>query len=157
MKEKFFLFWSGPLSQWHLSTFNDGMNEYNCAEQYMMFQKALHFKDYESADAIMQAKDPRRQKRLGRQVKNFNEKRWNEIAREVVYFGNLLKFTQNKDLLFYLVNCTETIVEASPVDKIWGIGLDAANPDCLDRSKWLGKNWLGQVLTKVRDNMMINF
>jgi len=133
------------------------MNEYNCAEQYMMFQKALHFKDYESADAIMQAKDPRRQKRLGRQVKNFNEKRWNEIAREVVYFGNLLKFTQNKDLLFYLVNCTETIVEASPVDKIWGIGLDAANPDCLDRSKWLGKNWLGQVLTKVRDNMMINF
>jgi len=150
--ERFTFFWSGPFSQWHKSPFTlDGMI-YNTAEQYMMAEKARLFGDEEMCARIVAASDPRDQKALGRRVRGFDEMRWNAAAREIVYRGNRAKFTTHRDLLAALFETSDTtLVEASPLDTIWGIGLAADDPDAADREKWRGTNWLGEVLTRLRD------
>lgn len=154
LPEKFTLFWRGPLSQWYPSKFSDGAHHYNCAEQYMMAQKALMFEDFKSHLKIMGAKSPSDQKKFGRKVDNFDEDRWNAEARSIVYQGNQLKFTQNPSLLDALMaTLGTTLVEASPYDTIWGIGLSESDPRAHDRSTWQGTNWLGEVLTTLRENL----
>lgn len=157
-QEKFTFFWNGPFSQWHPSKFEiDGIT-YNCAEQYMMAQKAILFNDSESLEKIMQSDSPREQKALGRKVKNFDAKKWNEIAKSVVSKGNLAKFQQNEELREELFKTQgTTLVEASPFDKVWGIGLDEKNPLAQNRETWKGTNWLGEVLTDVREKLMVNY
>jgi ribA/ribD-fused uncharacterized protein len=151
MTEKFTLFYSGPFSQWHRSPFTIGKDEYNCAEQFMMAEKAKLFGDDNAWNAIMSTNDPRRQKAIGRSVIGFDPVVWEKNAKLIVYRGSYAKFMQNKDLRHHLL-CTigSTIVEASPTDTIWGIGLSGDNPDCHDRTKWKGTNWLGEVLTLLR-------
>lgn len=151
---KYTFFWSGPFSQWYPAKFRIAGKTYNCAEQYMMAMKALTFGDKETLEAIMKAASPKEQKALGRKVKGFNADKWNSLARDFVYEANYAKFS-NPTLKKLLLDTTGTeLVEASPVDIIWGIGLAEDNPDAKDKSKWRGKNWLGQVLTRVRDDMM---
>jgi ribA/ribD-fused uncharacterized protein len=153
--ERFTFFWSGPFSQWHRSRFTiDGML-YETAEQYMMAEKARLFGDEEACRRIMAAPDPRDQKALGRKVRDFDRDRWSDVARDIVHRGNRAKFTTHRDLLAALFD-TEgtTLVEASPFDTIWGIGLAADNPDALDRTKWRGTNWLGEILTRLRDTLL---
>jgi ribA/ribD-fused uncharacterized protein len=152
--EKFTFFWSGPFSQWHRRGFVlDGI-EFNTAEQFMMFQKAHIFGDAAIALEIMDTSDPRKQKDLGRKVKNFNVEVWNANAKMVVYRGSMAKYGQNPDLLTELRNTKgTTIVEASPDDTIWGIGLGADDPRAQSRDTWLGTNWLGEILTLVRDDL----
>lgn len=155
MSEKFTLFWRGPFSQWHSSSFIVYGTLYNCAEQFMMASKARLFNDQRTLEKIMNEDSPKIQKALGREVKNFVESEWNAVARLFVYRGNMAKFSQNPKLCEKLVATKgTTLVEASPVDRIWGIGLSEDNPDALDRTKWRGKNWLGETLTKVRDDIM---
>ena len=152
--EKFTFFWSGVFSQWHPSPFQISGIWYNCAEQYMMAEKAMIFRDKEMHRRIISAVDPADQKRYGRQVKNFNEEVWNKAARNVVFNGNHAKFTQNEDLKkILLATAGTTLVEASPEDTIWGIGLRKDDPRALNRETWLGTNWLGEILTKVRDSI----
>lgn len=153
-EEKFTLFWRGPMSQWYKSSFKlDGI-EYCTAEQWMMAEKARLFGDEATLKEILKSTSPRKQKELGREVKNFVVGDWNKVARNIVYNGNYLKFSKNKDLLEELMKTKgTTLVEASPVDRIWGIGLADDDPRALRRETWLGKNWLGEVLTKVRDDL----
>jgi ribA/ribD-fused uncharacterized protein len=153
--ENFVFFWNGPFSQWYPSTFKEefGPTTYNCAEQYMMYKKAILFEDYETAEKILAESSPREQKKLGRNVKNFDPEFWDGIKKEVVYVGNKLKFTQNPHLLEKLLEHDGTFVEASPFDKIWGVGLAEDNPDILDRAKWKGENLLGQILTELKDEL----
>lgn len=144
-------FWRGPFSQWQRSIFFVDNIKYSYAEQYMMAKKASLFNDNESLDMIMKAKTPKEQKVLGRNVKNFNPELWDLHCRKIVYDGNFAKFSQNNDLKKELHKTIGTLlVEASPVDKVWGIGLSEDNPDCKDPSKWQGTNYLGEVLTAVR-------
>lgn len=152
--EQFTFFWGGPFSQWYLSTFVvDGIT-YNCAEQYMMAEKARLFNDFETLAKIMAEKNPRKQKALGREVKGFDVEKWKPVARDIVYKGGEAKFSQNPDLKLVLANTTgTTLVEASPNDDIWGIGLAEGDPRTLSRDTWLGSNWLGEALTKLRINM----
>ncbi len=155
--DKYTFFYSGPFSQWFACEFVIDGVKYNCAEQYMMHMKALIFGDTESAELIMKAKHPRQQKSLGRSVKNFDASRWNEIARDLVYKGNYAKFQQSEELRRVLEETKGTLlVEASPTDTIWGIGLPMDASGLEDPANWLGTNWLGEAITKVREDLEEN-
>ncbi len=158
MSEKFTLFYGGPFSQWNrwlpFQFEIDGF-KYVCAEQYMMEQKAVLFGDLEMRKKIMQSSNPKDQKAFGKLVKGFSKQKWDSVARDIVYRGNYAKFTQNEGLKNDLLSTAgTTLVEASPYDDIWGIKLAESNLDCLDRNKWRGTNWLGEVLTKVREDII---
>lgn len=150
-KDGFVFFWNEWPSQWHPAPFTIDGVAYTCCEQLMMAEKARLFGDDVTLQKILATDDPRRQKALGRQVKGFDDARWTEVCREVVYRANVAKFTQNAGLgALLLATGTKTLVEASPTDTIWGIGLGANDPRATDRAAWRGKNWLGEALMKVR-------
>jgi len=155
MDEKFTFFWNGPFSQWGPATFVvDGVT-YNCAEQYMMACKARMFGDEDALASIMEAEHPRDQKRLGRRVRGFKEELWNSRARDIVYEGNYAKFTQNPEFLEKLLATKgTTLVEASPKDCIWGIGMAEGDEGIEDRNNWQHTNWLGEELTNLREDLM---
>ncbi|MEQ1499741.1 MAG: NADAR family protein [Novosphingobium sp.] len=153
--EKFTFFWSGPFSQWHKTGFTVDGQHYVTAEQFMMAEKARLFEDHDTREAILSAEDPGEQKRLGRQVRGFDQAQWDAAARNIVYRGNRAKFTTHRDLLQMLFDTEGTsLAEASPVDTIWGIGLAADAANATDRAKWLGKNWLGETLQRLRDDLL---
>ena len=150
-------FYGSVYSQWALRDMEiDGLI-FNCCEQYMMYKKAMLFEDHGMIGEIMTTNNPREQKALGRKVKNFDKDKWEEIARDVVYKANYAKFTQNKDCLNELVKSGDKIiVEASPYDCIWGVGLAPDDPKVLDEKNWRGTNWLGEAIMQVRTNMRIS-
>src|SRR5262249_12551652 len=151
-REKFTLFWHGPFSQWHPSVFTVSGTRFNTAEQFMMYCKAVLFDDTETAAQILAAETPKEQKALGRVVKGFDEARWLLFREGVVYTGSYAKFTQNPELCDALLATRgTTLVEASPYDKVWGIGLGEDDPRARDRSQWQGLNLLGETLTRVRE------
>lgn len=142
------------LSQWYPCKFKDETMEYNTAEQYMMIQKAKLFNDNETLNLILEANTPKEYKQLGRKIKNFNHEIWDKNKFEIVFNGNLLKFSQNEDLKSFLLSTQNKILaEASPYDSIWGIGIGENNNDAYDIMKWKGENLLGKALMKVRDEL----
>ena len=151
-EDRFVFFWDGFLSQWQPCVFEvDGVT-YNCAEQYMMHCKALLFGDTAMAQRILSAATPREQKLMGQRVQGFDSAVWEREREGIVFRGNLAKFSQNAGLRKKLLRTGEkTLVEASPHDIIWGIGLAADDPDALDPDKWRGQNLLGKTLMAVRD------
>ena len=154
MAERFTFFWSGPFSQWHPCRFVvDGVT-YNCAEQFMMAEKARLFRDVEAERRIMAATKPNEQKSAGRRVRGFSDELWLARAKDIVYRGNWAKFSQNPKLYSRLMATQETtLVEASPLDSLWGIGLAETDPNAQDRASWMGQNWLGEILTQVREDL----
>ncbi len=149
--EKFTFFWGGEFSQWYPSRFMIDGVIYNCAEQYMMAKKSELFNDWATYELIMNSSSPREQKALGRGVANFNPEIWNANCKRFVNEASIAKFSQNQNLLEVLMKTTgTTLVEASPEDKIWGIGLTHNDPKALNRTTWKGTNWLGEILTEVR-------
>ena len=152
--DKYVFFWNGPFSQWYPANFTIDDVEYNCAEQYMMAQKALLFNDSESHKMIMESIWPDEQKEYGRNVKGFDKDKWETVCRKIVFDGNMAKFSQNPKLLEELMHTDSLeIVEASPYDKIWGIGLNETDPKALDKSQWEGTNWLGIEIMSVREKL----
>lgn len=148
-----------PLSQWYKRDFIAGgilnLRSFNCMEQYMMFQKAIFFKDFITAEKISDAKNPSEHKALGRTVMNFDEEKWIKVREKIIYQGNLAKFSQNSDLKEYLLSTGDIIlVEASPFDRIYGIGYDIFSKEVqqLDTEKW-GLNLLGKCLMQVREEL----
>lgn len=128
----------------------DGI-EYGCAEQYMMASKARLFGDDEALAFIMATQNPFEQKLLGRTVRGFDVVAWEKVARDIVYVGNYHKFTQNSEFLEMLLATEDReIVEASPTDRIWGIGLGENDPRALNKAQWRGRNWLGEAIMRVR-------
>ena len=155
MKNDFTFFWNGPFSQWFIADFIIDGVKYNCCEQYMMAQKALIFEDHNVYNQIMNEKNPREHKALGRKIKNFDKDTWEAECRDIVYRGNYAKFTQNEDLYADMMETIGTeLVEASPYDPIWGIGLAEDDSRAWDKSTWLGTNWLGEELTNVRNKLV---
>ncbi|MBU5353473.1 NADAR family protein [Paenibacillus barcinonensis] len=154
--EKFTFFWhtASPFSQWHPADFIVNGLQYTSAEQYMMHQKALLFGDQKIAEQIMSTNSASVQKKLGRQVKGFDQTVWEAECQRIVYEGNQAKFTQNEELLAALLATRgTTLVEASPDDRIWGVGLAEENPRIHNRSTWRGTNWLGEILTRLREEI----
>jgi ribA/ribD-fused uncharacterized protein len=145
------LFWHGIFSQWYMHDIVIDGVMYNCCEQYMMAEKANLFNDPEAWAMIMEARNPRDQKQLGRKVNNFDLNIWNSKCRNIVYRANLAKFS-DPELEKYLMSFGENaiIAEASPSDTIWGIGLRFDDPLALDVRTWKGTNWLGEAIMSVR-------
>jgi ribA/ribD-fused uncharacterized protein len=164
---KYLFFWghqksrSGELtascfSQWWASPFVVDQVCYNTAEHWMMAQKALLFNDQECYQKILAAKSPAEAKTLGRQVRHFDEATWNSQRTQIVVEGSWHKFSQHPDLGEFLLNTKERIlVEASPVDKIWGIGLAADSEKAENPRRWNGLNLLGFALMEVRDRLKV--
>ena len=143
------------LSQWWIQDFEIDGVFYLCAEQYMMAEKARLFNDDEMLEQIMQAALPKDMKAYGRAVRNFDQSTWNTHCFEIVKRASRAKFTQNPGLLEFLLKTQKRIlVEASPRDRIWGIGMGAKNPNAENPLKWRGQNLLGFALTEVRDEVL---
>ncbi len=150
-------FWKGPLSQWHKDDFVVLGTTYNCAEQFMMANKAALFQDYESVAAILRSNSPRVQKDFGRTVNGFDSHIWDRCKEKIVYMGNLAKFSQNEDLKkILLATAPKLLVECNPKDCIWGVGLAANDPLVRNKATWRGQNLLGKILTEVREEIINN-
>jgi hypothetical protein len=125
------------------------------SEHYFMLCKALYFHDIRTAKRIITAETPAIAKALGRVVTNFNKEVWDAASREWMELACYLKFSQNPELLKQLLSTKGTIlVEASPTDTLWGVGMNYYDDRILDPANWRGKNWLGEVLTALRDRYL---
>lgn len=157
---KFVFFWGHQetadgkhcLSQWYPSPFTDGEHTFATAEHYMMWRKAMLFDDERTAARVLAAGHPKAAKDLGRQVRDFDQAAWEAARSAIVVDGNRLKFEQHDDERAYLLGTGDRVlVEASPLDRIWGIGLRADDPRASDPAQWRGLNLLGFALCEVRD------
>lgn len=158
---------TGWLSNWYKSLFTlygrelpidypnkDKLLAFCSVEQYMMFCKACCFKDWKSADKIMNCESQREIKAMGRAVKNYDDAVWSKIRYNVVKQGIELKVVQNENLMQLLMSYpVDTIfVEASPYDRIWGVGMPVC-PEVYNPSNWRGKNLLGKAWQEVRKEL----
>ncbi len=163
-KMKFVFFWGNQekgsqiskscFSQWYYCTFEEDSNHFISAEHYMMYQKAKLFGDSDACKKVLRASNPGEAKAIGREVVGFNQETWDEKRFEIVVNANLAKFGQNNELREFLINAgSRVLVEASPVDKIWGIGLAQDNSAAENPNNWKGLNLLGFALMEVRDQL----
>ncbi|PJN26831.1 NADAR family protein [Kitasatospora sp. CB02891] len=142
---------AGVFSQWTPSPFTVDGVEYLTAEHWMMAGKARLFGDEESVPRILRARTPAEAQKLGRLVKDFDQDAWEAHRFELVVTGNVAKFGQDERLRDYLLRTgTRVLVEASPLDRIWGIGLAADSEQAISPSQWRGLNLLGFALMEAR-------
>lgn len=153
---KYTFFWlaPSPFSQWHRAGFTVDNVYFKTAEHFMMYKKAMFFGDALKAEEVLVQGHPRDAKQKGQEVSGFIKSEWEANCKRFVYEGNYAKFTQNKALLKILMDTGNTkLVEASPSDYIWGIGLDEAKAKVTPEEQWPGTNWLGLILTQLRDDL----
>lgn len=144
----------GFLSNWYLSDFIIDRIHFSSMEQYMMYKKAILFRDNEIAKKILNMQDVGKIKALGRQVKNYDDVIWNGMRQLIIYEGLLEKFRQNQDLKEKLMKTGDSILaECAVQDKIWGIGLSMADEKRFSLSQWRGQNLLGFALMEVREKI----
>ncbi|HEY0680890.1 MAG TPA: NADAR family protein [Steroidobacter sp.] len=159
---KFVFFWghtrSGDqvtascFSQWYGAPFVVDGQRYATAEHFMMAEKAALFGDEETRQQVLHAPNPGAAKALGRKVRGFNEKVWQEHRLNIVVRANRAKFSQNPELEQFLkLTGSKVLVEASPYDRIWGVGLASEDERIGDPNQWRGLNLLGFALMRVRD------
>ena len=154
---QYIFFWNGYLSNWFPAEFEvDGIN-YPTLEHYFMAQKAKAFGDMKIYNQILTSKGPSEAKKLGRIVHEFDELIWDPLRKNIMITANLEKFSQNPHLEYDLLATDDAVlVEASPYDKIWGIGMGEYDPDVNDPTKWKGLNLLGFCLMEVRRRLLLN-
>lgn len=139
-------------SQWFELPFTVDGVVYWSTEHWMMAHKALLFEDYKTHSKIIKATSPAEAKKLGREVMGFDEQIWLANRYEIVINGNIHKFNQNPQFAEYLVNTSDRVlVEASPADKIWGIGMAQNDEGVNNPYYWGGLNLLGFALMETRD------
>ena len=162
---KFVFFWghtpradgqlgSECFSQWWPAEFSLEGQTYATAEHYMMAEKARLFDDHATLDAILRCDHPAKAKKLGRTVVGFDQEVWERERWDVVVRGNLAKFSSHPKLLEFLLGTGQRVlVEASPHDRVWGIGLTASDAGAADPEQWDGENLLGFALMEVRHRL----
>jgi ribA/ribD-fused uncharacterized protein len=159
-RPRFVFFWKeaaldpGGLSQWWPAPFVvDGVT-YPTAEHWMMAAKARLFEDAPTLEKVLRARTPAGAKSLGRAVRGFSEDRWAAARYEIVVAGNVAKFSQHDELRRFLASTgSRVLVEASPLDRVWGIGLAEDDDRACAPSRWRGRNLLGFALMDVRDGL----
>jgi ribA/ribD-fused uncharacterized protein len=151
---KYLFFWNGIFSNWYPSIFVVDNIEFNCVEQYMMYMKAMTFNDISTAQTILNTNHPKKQKELGRSVKNYDDNVWSNIRYETVKKGLREKFIQNPPIKEYLLKYYGyEFVESSPVDRVWGTGY--IDHKCIENIDNWGSNLLGKMLTELSDEFYI--
>lgn len=126
--------------------------EFTSTEQAFMYAKAMFFHDYEIADQILKTTKPNDARLLGRKVRNYNDKEWDKVRYDIFYSLNLAKYNQDSKLKQKLLDSQfndKVFVEASPIDRIWGIGYDEDHAEYNEHA-W-GRNYLGKILTNIRN------
>lgn len=148
-------FWGSIYSQFYLvPVYHDGIM-FKSAEHFMMYHKAMTFGDTAIAKQILTVDEPKDAKKLGKKVARFSEEIWGRRKKRVVTLGSILKYTQNPHLLEILTRDKDKIlVEASPYDRIWGIGLHYTDDLVLDQANWRGENLLGECLMEARRRIL---
>lgn len=151
-------FWSGVFSNfWPAkidAMIDNAFIEFKTSEHLFMALKAEFFQDEEIFEKILYVDDPQDAKKLGREIKNYDDLKWTDVRYECMLHACHLKFEQNSDLKKILLDTGDRIlVEASPYDKIWGVGLREDDDTILDSLKWRGQNLLGNVLMDVRERL----
>ena len=158
--DKFVFFWQEYFSNWTYAqgglTIKVGEKEVKVptSEHLFMIFKAQYFKDQEAVENIIKSKTPKEAKAFGRSVKNFESEKWDAVSSRYMTKAVTIRFMQDKKFAKMLTDKKyegKTFVEASPYDKILGIGMDENNPDIEDKTKWQGRNKLGKCLTALRD------
>lgn len=133
--------------------------DWKSSEQAFMWVKAVEFKDFKTAQLIRSAETPRDAKRLGRQVKPFDAEQWNKVSYDHMRQIVDIKFRSNPEFMKALLNprfFNRKFVEASPYDRIWGIGYKAEDALHVWRGSW-GENRLGNILTALRNQYLKEF
>ncbi|MFJ2441689.1 NADAR family protein [Streptomyces sp. NPDC087658] len=142
------------LSQWWPAPFTVDGVEYATAEHWMMARKARLFEDGEAERRAVGAANPALAKKAGRLVRGFDETVWERERFGIVVEGSVHKFGQDPGLRGFLLATGERIlVEASPLDRIWGIGLAADDARAGDPARWRGLNLLGYALMEARERL----
>ena len=145
-------------SQWYKAPFVINDERYATAEHFMMAEKAALFEDGDARTRILQASSPGAVKALGRGIRNFDETVWVANRFEIVVRANVAKFDQHPELGEFLRQTgSRVLVEASPVDRIWGIGLAQGDERASDPNRWNGLNLLGFALMQARDRALSSF
>ncbi len=164
-RPRYLMFWGhrprpdgsvGPscLSQWWPAPFTVDGVRYPTAEHWMMAGKARLFGDERSAAQVLAAGHPNQAKALGRQVRGFDEELWARHRWDLVVEGNVAKFGQHPALRDFLLGTgSRVLVEASPLDRVWGIGLAADDERAADPARWQGLNLLGFALMETRSRL----
>jgi ribA/ribD-fused uncharacterized protein len=164
-RPKFVLFWShrasrdGQLSaacfsQWWPASFKVDGQTFGSAEHYMMWRKACLFDDRQRAGEILHAKSPAQAKAIGREVSGFDDETWTQHRWEIVVAGSVAKFGSDPALRDYLLGTGRRVLaEASPVDRVWGIGLAADSDNAEKPQQWRGLNLLGFALMEARQRL----
>lgn len=148
--DKYILFWKDELSNFDYAPYTsyDGIR-FLTTEQEFMYRKAVYFKDLETAEMILATRKPWDAKKLGRQVRGYNDS-WDNVREEVMFKACLAKFSAHPEKLLKPEYEGKEFVEANPFDTIWAIGLEPSDPKARDKSNWRGQNLLGKVLERVR-------
>lgn len=143
-------------SNWRMGTpFKMNGVKFSCGEQAMMHEKARLMGDIAIIPKIMSATHPRDMKKFGRQVQNWDESLWRANRKNIMFQICFNRMDQNKDARAHLIATgNRTIVEASPYDKIWGIGLGEFSPGVEDPKNWKGLNLLGEAFMEVRESLI---
>lgn len=154
-KLEFVFFWGGHYSQWAASPFYHDGNYFPTAEHFMMYHKCMAFKDTQRAQMVLDLEGPDQVKAVGRQIEAYTDAVWDAIRFDIVVMGNVLKFSQNPDFFEVMRNdCEKCIVEASPYDRIWGIGRSETDPNLDDVDEWDGLNLLGYAIMEARERLL---
>jgi len=155
--DEYVFFYKDWPSNYHRTHFEYKDHEFTSTEQAFMYMKAMFFQDYESAINILDSKTPNDARLLGRKVKGYDDKKWSEVRYKIFYDLNLIKYTTDRKLQRMLLDPkfdNKIFVEASPIDRIWGIGISEDNDPEYKEHEW-GRNFLGKIITNIR-NRIIN-
>lgn len=156
--DDYIFFYKDWLSNYQRTYFEYKDHEFTSTEQAFMYMKAMFFQDYESAINILDSKTPNDARLLGRKVKGYDDKKWSEVRYKIFYDLNLIKYTTDRKLQRMLLDPKfdgKIFVEASPIDRIWGIGISEDKDPEYKEHEW-GRNFLGKIITNIRNRIINN-